>query len=57
MFPDSINTGITIVGKNTSIPAGMRIGGNCVVGPDLTESSFAGITDLGSGKTIGVQPL
>lgn len=55
-FPDSINTGLTIVGKNAHIPAGVRIGSNCVIGPDVTEETFAGITNLGSGRTIGVSP-
>lgn len=57
MFPDSINSGLTLVGKNTALPAGLRIGSNCVIGPDLTEADFAGITSLASGKCIGVQPL
>ncbi|MHB0876678.1 MAG: glucose-1-phosphate adenylyltransferase [Anaerolineae bacterium] len=56
-FPDSINTGLTIVGKNARIPAGVRIGSNCVIGPDIGEEAFAGISELGSGKSLGVQPL
>jgi glucose-1-phosphate adenylyltransferase len=33
-FPDSISTGISIVGKGTVIEAGIAIGKNCVVNPD-----------------------
>jgi len=57
MFPDSVNTGLTIVGKNAYIPPGVRIGSNCVIGADVGEADFGGITNLGSGKTIGVQLL
>ncbi len=57
MFPESINTGLTLVGKNTALPRGFRVGGNCVVGSDLTEADFAGISSLPSGKSIGVRPL
>jgi glucose-1-phosphate adenylyltransferase len=57
LFPDSINTGLTLVGKNTRLPAGFRVGGNCVIGSDLTEADFAGMTSLPSGKSFGVEPL
>lgn len=57
MFPDSINTGLTLVGKNTRLPPGFRVGGNCVIGSDLVEADFAGMTSLPGGKSFGVQPL
>ncbi|MGQ9554137.1 MAG: glucose-1-phosphate adenylyltransferase [Anaerolineae bacterium] len=56
LFPDSINTGLTLIGKNTRLPAGFRVGANCVVGPDLDESAFAGISALASGKSVAVEP-
>jgi len=49
--PD-LRTGITVVGKNTIIPAGIKIGRNCFIGCDLEESDFD--TDLiASGSTVG----
>ncbi len=45
-------TGITVVGKNTIIPAGTKIGRNCFIACDLEESDFD--TDLiASGSTVG----
>ena len=45
-------TGITVVGKNTIIPAGIKIGRNCFIACDLEESAFD--TDLiASGSTVG----
>jgi glucose-1-phosphate adenylyltransferase len=57
MFPDSINTGLTLLGKNTRLPAGLTVGGNCVVGSDLVESDFAGLRAIPSGKSFRVQPI
>jgi glucose-1-phosphate adenylyltransferase len=45
-------TGITVVGKNTIIPGGIKIGRNCFIDCDLQESDFD--TDLvTSGSTVG----
>src|SRR4029078_9179283 len=38
--PQRLNTGITLVGKGTRIPAGICIGRNVEVGAHLTESAF-----------------
>ena len=35
--PDIVNTGITIIGKRVTIPSGLRIGRNVVVGPGVQE--------------------
>jgi glucose-1-phosphate adenylyltransferase len=32
---------LTVVGKNTRIPAGSRIGRNCIISADLDEDAFA----------------
>lgn len=49
--PD-LHAGITVVGKNTAIPAGIKIGRNCFIACDLQESDFD--TDLiASGSTVG----
>jgi len=45
-------TGIIVVGKNTIIPAGIKIGRNCFIACDLEESDFD--TDLVvSGSVVG----
>jgi glucose-1-phosphate adenylyltransferase len=51
----SLNTGITLVGKNTHLPAGLRVGRNCVIFSDLIEDDF--LTDLiASGRVVSFQP-
>ncbi len=57
LFPDSINTGLTLIGKNTKLPPHLRVGGNCVIGSDLVPEDFAGLTELAGGKCLGVHPL
>ena len=52
--PESLNTGITLVGKNTRLPAGLRVGRNCVIYSDLVEGDFP--TDfIASGHDVGFQ--
>ncbi|MDE3097304.1 MAG: glucose-1-phosphate adenylyltransferase [Chloroflexota bacterium] len=49
--PDIVNCGITIIGKRARLPAYMRIGRNCVIGPNVvpgpTEEGY-----IKSGTTI-----
>jgi glucose-1-phosphate adenylyltransferase len=35
-FPDSASFGVTVIGKRTKIPGGIRIGRNCLIAPDLS---------------------
>ena len=35
--PDVVNTGITIVGKHVTIPAGMHVGRNVIIGPGVQD--------------------
>lgn len=49
--PDKINTGVTIVGKNAHIPAGITIGRNVVINADRDEDSFPDDV-VASGATI-----
>jgi glucose-1-phosphate adenylyltransferase len=44
--PDRLSTGITVVGERSSIPAGARIGRNCLVEPRTDETDFAGFADF-----------
>jgi glucose-1-phosphate adenylyltransferase len=51
----SLSTGVTLVGKNTCLPAGLRVGRNCVIYSDLTEDDF--LTDFtASGTNVGFRP-
>jgi glucose-1-phosphate adenylyltransferase len=53
--PDGLNTGITLVGKNSRLPAGLRVGRNCVIYSDLAETDF--LTDsIASGQDVGFPP-
>ena len=47
-FPDRVNTGITLVGKEARIPAGARIGRNVIIRPDTDESHYSGPVESGS---------
>ena len=38
--PDTLFTGITVVGERAHIPVGARIGRNCLVEPSVTETDF-----------------
>lgn len=49
--PDTLNTGITLVGKNARIPPGVTIGRNCVVRCRVTEDDFM-TSEVESGETI-----
>jgi len=50
----ALRSGITVVGKNTVLPPGIRVGRNCVIAADLPESTFQ--TDhIPSGRTIPPQ--
>ncbi len=48
-----LHSGLTVVGKNTLIPAHTRIGRNCVIAADLSEDAFEK-DFISSGTTIGV---
>lgn len=52
LTPDSLHTGISLVGKNSRLPAGLRVGRNCVIHSDLEEDDF--LTDVvASGHNVG----
>jgi glucose-1-phosphate adenylyltransferase len=40
--PEYLHSGITVVAERVRIPAGMRIGRNCLIGPSVIESDFPG---------------
>ena len=49
--PANINTGITIVGKRASIPAGTIIGRNCRIDPNTTKDDYDQF-EIPSGGTV-----
>lgn len=51
-LPESLNTGITLIGAGTQIPDKARIGANCVVFPGLKLEDWQG-NPLKSGQTLG----
>ncbi len=50
-YPDLLKSGITLLGRNTRIPSGMRIGRNCILYPNKKESDFTS-QQIASGRTI-----
>ena len=50
-LPEDLNTGLTVVGKGTRLPAGIRIGHNVAISPDLNEDAFPSL-EIASGETI-----
>ena len=51
-WPERLNTGITVVGKDAFIPAGCTVGRNVVIQPKAAEKDFPG-GEIASGETIG----
>ena len=49
--PDIVNAGITIVGKRVSVPAGLHVGRNVVIGPGVAEELME-VGHLESGASI-----
>ena len=50
--PDSLRSGLTVIGKNTPIPAQTRIAPNCTIAADLGEEAFKE-RRIPSGTTVG----
>ena len=51
LYPQSLSGGVTVVGKGSSIPAGLRIGRSCIVPPDLRESDLP-YAEVPSGSVV-----
>jgi glucose-1-phosphate adenylyltransferase len=51
-WPDRLNTGLVLVGKSATIPAGVKVGRNVVVFPRAGAREFAGEA-IASGETVG----
>jgi glucose-1-phosphate adenylyltransferase len=50
-----LTSGISLVGKNGTVPEGVRVGRNCIVAGDTKPSDFTG-TMVPSGTTVGYVP-
>lgn len=50
-FPEIVNSGVTVVGTQTQIPDGIRIGRNCLIGSDLVPEVIPS-RDIVCGETI-----
>lgn len=51
-WPERLNTGLTLVGKDAAIPAGCTVGRNVVIHPKVAAKDFAG-PEVASGETVG----
>lgn len=51
MHPEVASFGVTVIGKLTSLPSGIRIGRNCLIGPHLGEEDLPR-RDIECGETI-----
>jgi glucose-1-phosphate adenylyltransferase len=40
-YPQTLSSGVTVIGKSAAIPAGLQIGRSCVVSPDMRASDFS----------------
>jgi len=49
--PSHLYTGITLVGKGAEVPANQKIGRNCVISGNVTETAYPG-TSLEDGDTL-----
>ncbi len=51
LYPDIVNSGISVIGKRSTIPDGTRIGRNCLIGRELPPEAIPG-RDIVCGETI-----
>ena len=40
LHPETLSTGVTVIGKGSRVPAGLRIGRGCIIYPDMREANF-----------------
>jgi glucose-1-phosphate adenylyltransferase len=50
--PDRMNTGLTLVGKRTHVPAGAQVGRNVTLRPRTSEAAFGADKIVASGRTL-----
>ena len=50
--PDRMNTGLTLVGKRTHVPASAQVGRNVTLRPRTSEAAFGADKVVASGRTL-----
>jgi glucose-1-phosphate adenylyltransferase len=50
-FPEHLKEGLTLIGKRASIPSKIKIQGNTIIGPSVSEEDFPGLV-LDQGETV-----
>ena len=40
LHPETLSTSVTVIGKGSRVPAGLRIGRGCIIYPDMREANF-----------------
>ena len=50
-WPERLNTGLTLVGKDAAVPAGHTLGRNVVIYPKVTARDYAA-AETRSGETV-----
>jgi glucose-1-phosphate adenylyltransferase len=53
LTPELLNTGLTLIGRGATIPAGVKVGRNVVVRSRAGAAAFGGSTSIASGKNVG----
>jgi glucose-1-phosphate adenylyltransferase len=49
--PESLSSGVTVIGKGTRLPPGIHVGRSCIVAPMLSEPDFRS-SEIPSGATV-----
>jgi glucose-1-phosphate adenylyltransferase len=53
LHPQTLSTGVTVIGKGSRIAAGLRMGRSCIVYPDMREADFLQ-AEIPSGSVVSV---
>lgn len=52
LYEKHLKSGLTLIGKNAEVPGGARVGGNCIVLPNVRESDWPSSKLLEHGETL-----
>ncbi|MCZ6595993.1 MAG: glucose-1-phosphate adenylyltransferase, partial [Bacteroidetes bacterium] len=50
-YPNLLKSGISLIGKDVSVPPNVQIGRNCIIYPEMKEKDFE-VTKVESGTTL-----
>ena len=51
LYPNKLNTGLTLIGKRATVPAGTSIGRNCLIEGDVTADDYPS-QEIASGESV-----